>query len=75
MHGRHLDWKEEGRHASARDTGQRHAASLEEKFSFPNGECDISLEPRLCPPTQWGIHATHTPVSYQELQRNKVLFG
>lgn len=33
------------------------------------------LNPTNCPPTQWGIQATHTPTSYKELQRNKVLFS
>lgn len=28
-----------------------------------------------CPPTRWGIQATHAPISYEEPQRNKVLFN
>lgn len=42
---------------------------------FPNGKYYVTLQPHYCSPTQWGIQATHTPISYKELQRNKVLFN
>lgn len=28
---------------------------------FPKGKYYVILQPHYCPPTQWGIRATHTP--------------
>lgn len=62
--------------AQNRNAGQRHCATLYEKFSFPQFKNIMShFNPANCPPTQWGIQAIHIPTSYKELQRNKVLFS